>query len=43
MSYISGVGKLGGRLILILDLNKVLQPGELRSAGEAAELVAAEA
>ena len=35
LSYISGVGKLNGRLILIIDLNKVLQRGELRSAGEA--------
>jgi len=43
MNCISGVGKLGGRLILILDLNKVLQRSELRSAGEAAELVATEA
>jgi purine-binding chemotaxis protein CheW len=37
LSYISGVGKLNGRLILILDLNKVLQRGELRSAGDVAE------
>jgi len=43
LSYISGVGKLGGRLILILDLSRVLQRSELRSAGQAAELVAAEA
>ncbi len=42
LSYISGVGKLGGRLILILDLTRVLQRSELRSAGQAAELVAAE-
>jgi purine-binding chemotaxis protein CheW len=43
LSYISGVGKLGSRLILILDLSKVLQRSELRSAGEAAELAAVEA
>jgi len=43
LSYISGVGKLGGRLILILDLTKVLQRSELRSAGQAAELAAVEA
>lgn len=43
LSYISGVGKLGGRLILILDLSRVLQRSELRSVGQAAELVAAEA
>jgi purine-binding chemotaxis protein CheW len=43
LNYISGVGKLGGRLIMILDLIKILQRGELRSAGEAAELAAIEA
>lgn len=43
LSYISGVGKLGGRLILILDLTKVLQRSELRSAEQAAQLVEAEA
>jgi purine-binding chemotaxis protein CheW len=43
LSYISGVGKLNGRLILILDLTKVLQRGELRSASEAAEVAAVEA
>ena len=43
LNYISGVGKLGGRLILILDLTKVLQRSELRSAGAAVELAAVEA
>jgi len=43
LNYISGVGKLGGRLILILDLTKVLQRSELRSAGAAAELATVEA
>ena len=43
LSYISGVGKLGGRLILILDLSKVLQRSELRSVGQAVELAAVEA
>ena len=43
LNFLSGVGKLGGRLILILDLNKVLQRGDLRSAGEAAQLAAVEA
>jgi len=42
LNYISGVGKLNGRLILILDLNKVLQRGELRSVGVAAETVVLE-
>ena len=43
LNYISGVGKMGGRLILILELSKVLQRSELRSAGEAAQLAAVEA
>jgi purine-binding chemotaxis protein CheW len=43
LNYISGVGKLNGRLILILDLTRILQRGELRSAGEAAEIAAVEA
>ena len=29
--YVTGVGKLGGRLILLLDLSKVLRGGENRS------------
>jgi purine-binding chemotaxis protein CheW len=43
LNYISGVGKLNGRLILILDLTRILQRGELRSAGAAAEIAAIEA
>lgn len=43
VNHISGVGKLGGRLIMILDLEKVLQRAELRKAGEAAELAVVEA
>lgn len=33
-NYVTGVGKLNGRLILLIDLNKVLQRGELRRLGE---------
>jgi purine-binding chemotaxis protein CheW len=29
LNYITGIGKLGGRLVILLDLNKVLQRGEL--------------
>jgi purine-binding chemotaxis protein CheW len=43
LNYISGVGKLDGRLIMILDITKVLQRHDLRSAGEAVELAAVEA
>jgi purine-binding chemotaxis protein CheW len=39
LNYITGVGKLRGRLVILLDLNKILQRGELRSLDETAELV----
>jgi purine-binding chemotaxis protein CheW len=39
LNYITGVGKLRGRLVILLDLNKILQRGELRSLEDAAELV----
>lgn len=39
LNYITGVGKLRGRLVILLDLNKILQRGELRGLDEAAELV----
>lgn len=35
--YISGIGKLGERLIVMLDLTKVLEPHELSNMGEVAE------
>ncbi len=36
-NYVTGVGKLQGRLIILIDLNKILQKGELRRLGEFAE------
>ncbi len=39
LNYITGVGKLRGRLIILLDLNKVLQRGELRRLDDVAESV----
>jgi purine-binding chemotaxis protein CheW len=30
LNYVTGVGKLGGRLIILLDLTRVLQKGELK-------------
>jgi purine-binding chemotaxis protein CheW len=36
-NYVTGVGKLNGRLIIMIDLNKILQKGELRRLGEFAE------
>jgi purine-binding chemotaxis protein CheW len=41
MSYITGVGKLHGRLVILLDLTRVLQRGELRRLEEFAESDAA--
>lgn len=41
LNYITGVGKLHGRLVILLDLNKILQRGELRGLDETAELVGA--
>jgi purine-binding chemotaxis protein CheW len=41
MNYIRGVGKLKGRLVILLDLQQVLQRGELRRLDELAESVEA--
>jgi purine-binding chemotaxis protein CheW len=32
--YVSGVGKYRDRLIILVDLSKILQKGELRRLGE---------
>jgi len=32
--YVTGVGKLNGRLIILVDLTKILQRGELRRIGD---------
>lgn len=37
LNYVTGVGKLNDRLIILIDLNKILQKGELRRLGEMAE------
>jgi purine-binding chemotaxis protein CheW len=34
LNYVTGVGKMHGRLIILIDLNKILQRGELRRLGE---------
>jgi purine-binding chemotaxis protein CheW len=44
LNYITGVGKLKGRLVILLDLNRILQRGELRgieAAVDSAEAVPA--
>jgi purine-binding chemotaxis protein CheW len=42
LNYITGVGKVRGRLVILLDLGRILQRGELRRLDEAAETVATE-
>jgi purine-binding chemotaxis protein CheW len=37
LNYITGVGKLNGRLVILLDLNKILQRGELNHLDEIAD------
>jgi purine-binding chemotaxis protein CheW len=41
LSYITGVGKLKGRLVILLDLTRILQRGELQRLDQAADLAAA--
>jgi len=42
LNYVTGVGKLNGRLIILVDLTKILQRGELRRVGEVTELTGEE-
>ena len=37
IDYVTGVGKLKGRLIILLDITKILQRGELRRLEEVSE------
>jgi purine-binding chemotaxis protein CheW len=37
LNYVTGVGKLNGRLIIMIDLTRVLQQGELRRIGSMLE------
>ncbi len=34
LNYVTGVGKLNGRLIMLVDLKQILQRGELRRLGD---------
>jgi purine-binding chemotaxis protein CheW len=43
VNYVTGVGKLNGRLIILIDLNRILQKGELRRIAETSEPRAAAA
>src|ERR1700677_246470 len=40
LNYIPGVGKVRGRLVILLDLSRILQRGELRRLDEVAETAA---
>lgn len=37
LNYVTGVAKLDKRLIIVVDLSKIMQRGELRRVGEVAE------
>jgi purine-binding chemotaxis protein CheW len=37
LNYVTGVGKLNGRLVILIDLAKIMQMGELRRISELAE------
>jgi purine-binding chemotaxis protein CheW len=38
VKYVTGVGKLNGRLVILIDLTKILQKGELRRLGDMASV-----
>jgi len=38
LDYVTGMGKLGDRLIILVDVSRLLQPGELKRLGENCEL-----
>ncbi len=41
LNYVTGVGKLGGKLVILIDLAKIMQMGELRRISDIAETAAA--
>jgi purine-binding chemotaxis protein CheW len=43
LNYVTGVGKLHGRLVILIDLSKILQKGELRRLDEMTQTAAASA
>jgi purine-binding chemotaxis protein CheW len=38
LDYVTGVGKLNGRLVILLDVNRILRRGELRDIDEVASV-----
>ncbi len=41
LNYVTGVGKLGGKLVILIDLAKIMQRGELRRISDLAETAGA--
>ena len=41
LNYVTGVGKLGGKLVILIDLAKIMQMGELRRISDIAETAGA--
>ena len=41
VNYVTGVGKFGGKLVILIDLAKILQRGELRRISDFAETAGA--
>ena len=40
VNYVTGVGKLNGRLVILVELSKIMQRGELRRLGDMADKTA---
>jgi purine-binding chemotaxis protein CheW len=41
LNYVTGVGKLGGKLVILIDLAKIMQRGELRRISDFTETAGA--
>jgi purine-binding chemotaxis protein CheW len=41
LNYVTGVGKLGGKLVILIDLAKIMQRGDLRRISDFAEAAGA--
>jgi purine-binding chemotaxis protein CheW len=41
LNYVTGVGKLSGKLVILIDLAKIMQRGELRRISDFAETAGA--
>jgi purine-binding chemotaxis protein CheW len=41
VNYVTGVGKFGGKLVILIDLAKIMQRGDLRRISDLAETAGA--